>query len=109
VQVTAVHPVVRVDDHRGRMDVLGTALRLIDDVRAGRAAVPGLQAEELAGLDRADAGDAVAYVQGLLAEADGELVARMLEQSHPRSAAPWPKEPGQPRNEGPWGKGGGRR
>ena len=79
VQVTAVHPVVRVDEHRGRMDVLGTALRLIDDVRAGRAAVPGLQAEELAGLDRADATDAVAYVQELLAEADGELVARMLD------------------------------
>lgn len=77
VQAT-VHPVVRVDEHRGRMDVLGTALRLIDDVRTGRATVPGLRAEDLAGLDHADAGDAVAYVRELLEGADGELVARML-------------------------------
>ena len=81
VQVGAVHPVIRVDDHRGRMDVLGTALRLIEEVRAGRATVPGLQAEELAGLDRPDAGDAVAYVRELLEDADGELVARMLEST----------------------------
>ncbi|MSR35225.1 MAG: DNA repair exonuclease [Gemmatimonadetes bacterium] len=81
VQVGALHPVIRVDEHRGRMDVLGTALRLLEDVRAGRAAVPGLQVEELAGMDRPDAGDAVAYVRGLLEGADGELIARMLESS----------------------------
>ena len=79
VQVGSVHPVVRVEEHRGRMDVLGVALRLIEDVRSGRAAVPGLRAEDLAGLDRADAGDAVAYVQDLLEGAEGELIARMLE------------------------------
>jgi DNA repair exonuclease SbcCD nuclease subunit len=79
VQATGVHAVVRVDEHRGRMDVLGTALRLLDDVRAGRTALPGLHAEELAGLDRPDAGDAVAYVRELLEDADGELAARMLE------------------------------
>lgn len=79
VQVASVHPVVRVEEHQQRVDVLGAALRLIDDVRAGRATVPGLQAEELAGLDHADAGDAVAYVRELLEGADAELVARMLE------------------------------
>ena len=84
VQATALHPVVRVDEHRARMDVLGAALRLLDDVRAGRASVPGLQAEELAGLDHPDAADAVAYVRELLADADGELVARMLESTSGR-------------------------
>lgn len=79
VQAVGVHPVIRVEDHRGRADVLGAALRLLDDVRAGRASVPGLHAEELAGLDRPDAGDAVAYVRELLEDLDGELIARMLE------------------------------
>jgi hypothetical protein len=45
-------------------------------------------AEELAGLDHVDAGDAVAYVRELLEGADAELVARMLE----------PHEPGPTRN-----------
>ena len=80
VQAGPLHPVVRVEDHLGRVDVLGTALRLLEDVRSGRAAVPGLQVEELAGLDRPDAMDAVDYVRSLLEDADGELVARMLER-----------------------------
>ena len=79
VQAVSVHPVVRVEEHVKRADVLGTALRLIEDVRAGRAHVPGLMAEELAGLDHADAEDAVAYVRELLDGADAELVARMTE------------------------------
>ena len=81
VQAGPLHPVVRVEVHLGRLDVLGTALRLLDDVRTGRAAVPGLHAEELAGLDRPDAVDAVAYVRSLLEAVEGELIARMLESA----------------------------
>jgi hypothetical protein len=90
VQAGPLHPVVRVEDHLGRMDVLGAALRLVDDVRAGRATVPGLQVEELAGLDRPDAVDAVAYVRSLLDGAEGELIARMLEPS----SGPMTRRPG---------------
>lgn len=81
IQAGPLHPVLDPDTHRSRIDVLGTALRLLEDVRAGRASVPGLQAEELAGLDRPDAGDAVAYVRELLEGAEGELIARMLEST----------------------------
>jgi len=78
VQTGPLHPVVHVADHSGRVDVLGTALRLLEDVRAGRATVPGLQVEELAGLDRPDAGDPAEYLRALLEAADAELLARML-------------------------------
>ena len=88
VQPGALHPVVHVADHRDRADVLGTTLRLLADVRAGRATVPGLQVEELAGLDRPDAGDPIAYVQELLEGADAELVARLLHASDPPITAP---------------------
>ena len=80
VQAGPLHPVVQVDDHLGRVDVLGTALRLLDDVRRGQTTVLGLQAEELAGLDHPDSMDAVAYVESLLDGAEGELIARMLER-----------------------------
>ena len=80
VQAGPLHPVVRVEDHLRRVDVLGTALRLLADVQRGQTTVPGLPVEELAGLDRPDAMDAVAYVESLLEGADGELIARMLER-----------------------------
>ena len=80
VQAGPLHPVVRVEDHLGRKDVLGTALSLLEDVRGGQTTVLGLPVEELAGLDRPDAMDAVAYVESLLEGADGELIARMLER-----------------------------
>ena len=73
------HPVVRVEEHLGREDVLGAALRLAAAVRSGEAGLPGLAAEELAGLDRPDAGDPGAYVRRLLEGAEGEIVARMLD------------------------------
>jgi hypothetical protein len=79
VQTGPLHPVVHVEEHLARADVLGTALRLLADVRAGRASLPGLQVEELAGLDRPDAGDPSDYLGSLLDEADAELLARMLD------------------------------
>ncbi len=78
VQPGPLHPVVRVAEHRGRADVLGAALRLLAQVRSGQSAVPGLTVEELAGMDRADAGEPDAYVRALLEGADAELLARML-------------------------------
>ena len=84
VQAGPLHPVVHVEEHLGRLDVLGTALRLLDDVRLGRTTVLGLQVEELAGLDHPDAMDAVAYVESLLDGADGEIIARMLERGSGR-------------------------
>ena len=83
IQTGPLHPVVSVADHVGRADVLGTALRLLGDVRAGRASLPGLAVEELAGLDRADAGDPGEYLRALLEEADAELLARMLVPDRP--------------------------
>lgn len=78
-----LHPVVDLAESRARVDVLGATLALLDDVRAGRASVPGLQAEELAGLDRPDAGDPAAYVRSLLDDADGDLIARLLGPAAP--------------------------
>jgi exonuclease SbcD len=79
IQAGPLHPVVRVEDHLGRTDVLGTALRLLEDLRRGHT-VLGLPVEGLAGLDHPDAMDPVAYVQSLLEGAEGELIARMLER-----------------------------
>lgn len=78
VVVTAdeVHPVVPLEEHRGRTDVLGEVLRLAEDLRRGRASLAGADAGSLAG---AVAADVSAYVRGLLDGADGELAARLLE------------------------------
>ena len=80
VAAGAVHPVVPLDEHRGRTDVLGEVLRLAEAVRRGRATLRGVDASSLAG---AVSGDASAYVRLLLEEADGELAARLLETTPP--------------------------
>jgi hypothetical protein len=63
-------------DHRGRIDVLGEALRLLADLQSGEAELPGLRADDLAGPEARE--DLAAYVRARLAGADGELVARLL-------------------------------
>jgi len=81
VVATAAHPPIDLDEHRARTDVLGTALRLANEIRSGRASLPGVQAEDLA-IGAAASGDALeAYVRSLLAGADGTLAARLLEDS----------------------------
>ncbi|MDZ7778573.1 MAG: DNA repair exonuclease [Gemmatimonadota bacterium] len=76
-----VHPVIPIDEHRTRTDVLGEALRLAADVRAGRAVLADIGADELAGAP-GTAGDAVAdYVRELLHGIDGELAARLLDDA----------------------------
>lgn len=73
-----VHPVVPVDEHRARPDVLGEALRLVEAVRAGEAQIPGLAAADLAGLAGDEPGALARYLEELLNDADGEIAARML-------------------------------
>jgi DNA repair exonuclease SbcCD nuclease subunit len=76
VWTRGTHPVPLAGDHRGRQDVLGEALRLVEAVRAGRAELPGLSADELAAPEARE--DVAVYVRTLLDGADGELLARLL-------------------------------
>lgn len=78
VEAPAVHPVVSVEEHRVREDVLGEALRLIARVRAGEEPPP--PGVELAGLDGADGHADETYLRSLLEEAEGEVLARLLEE-----------------------------
>jgi predicted phosphodiesterase len=81
VAAGGVHPVIPLDEHRGRTDVLGEALRLAAEIRAGRAELPGVFADDLAGVPGAT-GEAVgAYVRELLGGMDGALAARLLEDA----------------------------
>ena len=76
VWTRGTHAPPLVGDHRGRQDLLGEALRLLEDVTSGRSDLPGLRAEDLAGPESRD--DVAAYARTLLAGTDGELLARLL-------------------------------
>ncbi len=73
-----VHPLVPVDVHRGRVDGLGEALRLLEEVRHSTARLEGVTAADLAGAPGEDSAIVDAYVRNLLQEVDGELVARFM-------------------------------
>jgi len=73
-----VHPVVSVEEHRARPDVLGEVLRLAAAVRRGEERVPGVDPGDLAGVAGDDAQALERYVQDLLRDVDGELAARLL-------------------------------
>lgn len=77
VEPRGVHAPVEVEDHLGREDVLGAALALVERMRQGEASLPGLQ-EELAGLH--EARDPEAYLERLLAGAEGEIVSRLVRE-----------------------------
>jgi DNA repair exonuclease SbcCD nuclease subunit len=79
VQTAGVHPVIPLEEHRARTDVLAEALRLIDEVREGRAELPQVSADDLAGAPGTTPEAVQAYVRALLEGMDGELAARMLE------------------------------
>ncbi len=81
VLTESVHPVVPVDEHRTRTDVLGAVLRLARDVRDGSATLAHLDPGSLAGLTGDDPTAVAAYVRGLLRDADGELAVRLLEDA----------------------------
>jgi DNA repair protein SbcD/Mre11 len=76
----ATHPVIQLDEHRGRTDVLGEALRLLADVRSGGATLPDVVADDLAGAAGASQEAVAEYVRELLAGVDGPLAARLLEE-----------------------------
>ncbi len=78
VMAEQVHPVVPVEEHRTRRDVLGEALRLLESVRAGETRLSGLESDSLAGLPAEDDEALDAYVRRILRGADAELAARML-------------------------------
>jgi hypothetical protein len=69
-------PLPRAGDHRERQDVLGEALRLLDEVRSGRSVLPGLDPEQLAGPEARDR--LTQYIEELLVGAESELMDRML-------------------------------
>jgi hypothetical protein len=76
VWTRGTHTPPLVGDHRGRQDVLGEALRLLEDVGAGRVELSGVGAEDLAGPEARE--DLAAYVRSLLAGNEGELLSRLL-------------------------------
>jgi exonuclease SbcD len=79
IATEGVHPVIPIDEHRLRTDVLGAALRLTEAVRHGDEVLAHVDPSELVGLSSDDPGTVKSYVQRLLAEADGEIAARLLE------------------------------
>lgn len=79
VRAERTHPVVDVEAHRERSDVVGEVLELLDRVRSGETTLDGTSPEELAGVSDADGDDAApAYARELLRDAGEELLARLL-------------------------------
>ncbi len=79
VVADAVHPVIPIEEHRQRTDVLGEALRLCGQIRRGEAQLAHLEPGSLAGIGSADPAAVRAYVRRLLADAEGEIAAHLLE------------------------------
>jgi exonuclease SbcD len=74
-----VHPVLSLDDHHERVDVLGAALRLAEAVGRGEATLPGVEPGELVGLSSDDPVAVERYVRQLMEGVDGEIAARLLD------------------------------
>lgn len=83
VLADGVHPVFPIEEHRSRTDVLGEALRMVEELRRGVRTLPRLDPSELAGAPSDDPGEVAAYVRSLLSDADGEVAARLLEDASP--------------------------
>jgi len=81
VDADGVHPVLDLEEHRTRMDVLGEALRLASTLRAGEGTLGGLDPSDLVGISSDDPAAIDRYVRELLGEIDGELAARLLDTS----------------------------
>lgn len=78
VRADRVHPVVPVEEHRERVDVLGESLRLLERVRRGEVTLQTLDPEELAGVPGDDPEATARWIRQLLDGVDGELAARFL-------------------------------
>lgn len=74
VMADHVHPVVSVQDHVDREDVLGFALRLARRVAAGSGELPGLETELAAG---APEEGMTRYLADILGDAEGEILSRL--------------------------------
>ena len=79
VSADAVHPVFPIEEHRARTDVLGEALRMAGEIQDGRRTLEGLDAAVLAGAPGDDPNALARYARELLADAEGEIAARLLE------------------------------
>ena len=75
LEVGSVHSLVRVDEHRAREDVLGQALRLVQEIRTGATTLSGLSPQQLIGL--AAPGRLHEYVEELLDTGEAEILSRM--------------------------------
>ena len=78
VVTQGAHPLLALEDHRRRTDVLGEALCLLEAVRRGDSRLDGLDSSTLAGVASDDPGAVESFVRGLLEGTDGELAARLL-------------------------------
>jgi hypothetical protein len=80
VVADAVHPVLSLEEHRARVDVLGEALRLAAAVRRGETRLVGLEPGDLVGVGSDDPAAVERWVRHLLEGIEGELAARLLEE-----------------------------
>jgi DNA repair protein SbcD/Mre11 len=80
VLATAVHPVIPLDEHRLRTDVIGEALRLSDALQRREGSLDHVLEGSLAGAGADEPAAMRAYVRRLLDGADGELAALLLEE-----------------------------
>lgn len=74
-----VHPLLALDEHRERIDVLGEALRLAEAVARGETRLEGVEPQDLAGLASDDPAAVDRYVRGLLEDVEAEIAARLLD------------------------------
>lgn len=72
------HPAVSIEQHAGRQDSLGEALRLLGGIKAGRIPLSEIAPAELAGHDAEGSESREVYLKSLLDGASGELITRML-------------------------------
>jgi DNA repair exonuclease SbcCD nuclease subunit len=79
VVAEGVHPVLALEEHRSRVDVLGEALRLVGAIRRGEARL-ALEPGDLVGVPSDDPSAVDRYVRDLLDGIDGEVAARLLEE-----------------------------
>jgi DNA repair exonuclease SbcCD nuclease subunit len=80
IEVRGVHPPVDVEQHRGREDTLGLALRLVDEASRGELESLGIDLE-LAGAS--DPEEIREYLAAILEGADADLVSRFVLSEDP--------------------------
>lgn len=81
VVTEGVHPVVPIEEHRIRTDVLGEALRMCQAIARGETVLDHVEAGDLVGAGSADPVALRAYVRQLLSGTDGDIAALLLEDA----------------------------